>query len=741
MTSGSSADLQRQFRTLFGAGAVGSLPDGQLLDRFASRRDDEGAEAAFTALVERHGPMVLRVCRGVLGDVHEAQDAFQAVFLVLARKAGSIRERDTVGPWLHGVATRVSAKAKARAARRRAHDRKAAERAGPHSAQDAELSWMWAELHEEVDRLPETYRAPVVLCYLEGLTNEEAAGRLRWPVGTVKVRLSRARDRLRRRLSRRGLAPAVGLLGAATASDAAALPPTLVDLTVRAAMGRAANGAVAATALSLAEEALRTMMLAKLKLGALGMLSIAAVTIGAGGLLDQDGAKPGPKASPARGKARDAAAGPVDQAKPGPKASPATGKVAPAEDDIATMRRRLVETARQRLETQKAFYEEGRITIDRYIDAIEKLLDAERLVATTDAARRAALERYVTRVEDVLHREQTELGIGRGTKADVAEVQFHLDAAKLRLLEEAAVDDPGSRRRDPSHPTEPRRDAGPKAESKLPAKLRGDYVYVVEPPDLLTVEVLEALPGRPISGERLVRPDGTISLGFYGDVEVAGLTLPEIKEKVVRHLRKFLPDEALGLAEVDDNGTPDDPSDDKTTPVDPRDSTHVFVDVSAYNSKVYYVQGAVASPGRIPVTGNDTVLDAIQYAGGLLPIAESDKVRLIRRGAPGQPDVVMPVNYEEITAGTDRSTNYDLMPGDRLAVPYQKAKSPEPPDRGEPDRPAARADGGAVERRLDALEKKLDRLIHLPDGKPRERGSGTYFDRRPGSSLDRPSKD
>jgi RNA polymerase sigma-70 factor (ECF subfamily) len=735
MTSGSSADLQRQFRTLFGAGAVGTLPDGQLLDRFASRRDDEGAEAAFTALVERHGPMVLRVCRGVLGDVHEAQDAFQAVFLVLARKAGSIRERDTVGPWLHGVATRVSAKAKARAASRRAHDRKAAERVRPHSAQDAEPSWMWAELHEEVDRLPETYRAPVVLCYLEGLTNEEAAGRLRWPVGTVKIRLSRARERLRRRLTRRGLAPAVGLLGAATASDAAALPPTLVDLTVRAVMGRAANGAVAAVALSLAEEVLRTMMLAKLKMGALGMLSAAAVAIGAGGLLGQDGAKPGPKASPVRGKARDAA-GPVDQAKPGPKASPATGKIATAEDEIATMRRRLVETARQRLETQKAFYEEGRITIDRYIDAIEKLLDAERLVAATDAARRAALERYVTRIEDVLRREQTELGIGRGTKADVAEAQFHLDAAKLRLLEEAAADAPGSRRRDPGHPAEPRRDAGPKAESKLPAKLRGGYV--VEPPDLLLIEVLEALPGRPISGERLVRPDGTISLGFYGDVEVAGLTLPEIKEKVVRHLKKFLLDEALGLAEFDDNGTPDDPSDDKTTPVDPRDSTHVFVDVSAYNSKVYYVQGAVASPGRIPVTGNDTVLDAIQYAGGLLPSAESDKVRLIRRGAPGQPDVVMPVNYEEITAGTDRSTNYDLMPGDRLAVPFQKSKLPASPDGGGPDRPSGKSEAGALEQRLNTMETKLDRLINLLEAKTREPSPKTYFDRRPGPPPDQP---
>src|SRR5262245_1813991 len=140
--------------------------------------------------------------------------------------------------------------------------------------------------------------------------------------------------------------------------------------------------------------------------------------------------------------------------------------------------------------------------------------------------------------------------------------------------------------------------------------------YVVEPPDLVLVEVLEALPGRPISGERLVRPDGKISLGFYGELYVAGLTTNEIKEKLVLHLRKFLPDEVLGLWKIDDNQTPADLDDDKQVEVAPVDSDRVFVDVTAYNSKVYYVQGDVASPGRMPITGNETVLDAINYAGG-----------------------------------------------------------------------------------------------------------------------------
>ena len=155
MARGSSSEVLRQIHTLFEAGTIGGVPDGQLLDRFVDRRD----EVAFTTLVERHGPMVLRVCRGVLGDVHDAEDAFQATLLVLARKAGSIRKQDSVGPWLHGVAHRISARMKGRAARRRSHDRRVVERAGPQSSQTTDASWMWAELHEEVDRLPEHYRA------------------------------------------------------------------------------------------------------------------------------------------------------------------------------------------------------------------------------------------------------------------------------------------------------------------------------------------------------------------------------------------------------------------------------------------------------------------------------------------------------------------------------------------------------------------------------------------------------
>ena len=194
--------------------------------------------------------------------------------------------------------------------------------------------------------------------------------------------------------------------------------------------------------------------------------------------------------------------------------------------------------------------------------------------------------------------------------------------------------------------------------------------YVIEPPDLLLVEVLEALPGRPISGERLVRPDGKVSLGFYGDVYVAGLTMPEVKEKIVLHLRKFLTDEGLGLVAIDETGQPKvDKKTGKPEFTEPRDSDRVFVDVTAYNSKYYYILGDVLITGRNTITGNETVLDAINFAGGLTPTAAPQNIRLVRPAPPGACcEQVLPVNLAAITSGGDPTTNYQLMPGDRLIV-------------------------------------------------------------------------
>ncbi len=202
------------------------------------------------------------------------------------------------------------------------------------------------------------------------------------------------------------------------------------------------------------------------------------------------------------------------------------------------------------------------------------------------------------------------------------------------------------------------------AAANLPSELKKVSMpkYVVEPPDLIVVEVLDALPGRPITGERLVRPDGTISLGFYGDLYVAGLTLDEIKEKVVLHLRKYVTDETLGLWKFDAKK-------EQWSEVDPKESDAVFVDVAAYNSKFYYVQGDVATIGKFPITGNETVLDALNTAGGLIPTAAPQNIRLVRPAPPGACcEQKLPVNLAAIVSGGDTTTNYQLMPGDRLVV-------------------------------------------------------------------------
>jgi serpin B len=259
--------------------------DGQLLERYAAQRD----EAAFEMLLHRHGRMVWNVCHRVLANSSDADDAFQATFLVLVRKARSIAKRDSVGSWLHGVAYRIALDARAGAARRRTHESR---RATPVSAEPPTDS-VWSDvrqvLDEELGRLPEKYRAPLVLCYLEGKTNDEAAGLLGWTRGTIAGRLARARDLLRTRLTRRGLTLTSAALGGVLAHNAAsaAVPAVLLNLTLKGLLGDAP-----ASAVTLAEGALRTMSMTRLKLAA-GLMALLVLTgTGAGWLLHQARAKP-----------------------------------------------------------------------------------------------------------------------------------------------------------------------------------------------------------------------------------------------------------------------------------------------------------------------------------------------------------------------------------------------------------------------------------------------------------------
>ena len=240
----------------FPDGPLALQGDAALLKRFAVAQD----QAAFAVLVRRHGPLVLGVCRRVLGNEQDAEDAFQAAFLVLARKAGSIRKRQSLGSWLYKVAYRTALHARAGRAQRKACEHGVRERPDPAASGQAGDEELRLLLDEEVRRLPEKYRAPVLLCYLQGQTNEEAARQLHCPTGTLKVRLLRARELLRRRLTRRGLAFSLAALLALLAEEArAAVPESL--LASAAGVGAGVSGRVA----ELAEGTLRGMVLTKVK--------------------------------------------------------------------------------------------------------------------------------------------------------------------------------------------------------------------------------------------------------------------------------------------------------------------------------------------------------------------------------------------------------------------------------------------------------------------------------------------
>ena len=258
----------RDIDALFRLGVVSGMSDGQLLDRFAAHLGSD-SELAFEAIVRRHGPMVMAVCRRVLGDDHAAEDAFQATFMVLALKSRAIRRQDSSGPWLHAVAMRIARRARGLRQRSRGEPIPAGGLVDPGAHAPAAVD-LRAVLDEELSRLPEKYRVPVILCYLEGRTQEEAARTLGWTKGTVSGRLARAKDLLRQRLARRGLAPSAGLLAAVMTSEAAraAVPASLVLPTVRVAsaalLGGADTGLVTGQMALLVKEAMKLIMLGRL---------------------------------------------------------------------------------------------------------------------------------------------------------------------------------------------------------------------------------------------------------------------------------------------------------------------------------------------------------------------------------------------------------------------------------------------------------------------------------------------
>lgn len=267
-----------------GAAPAGQATDSELLERFVRQQE----QAAFAAIVQRHGRVVFNVCLRILQDRHAAEDAFQATFLVLARRAHAIRERGSLASWLYGVAYRVAVRARVQARRRTAQERQAEVTVHDDPSNTAVWSEMRPVLDAEVQRLPDKYRAPLVLCYFEGLSNDEAAAQLRWPSGTVKGRLARARDLLRGRLERRGIALSAVALTTALGSEAvaAAVPEVVARSTLAATSqiiaGQALGaGLVSTQAITLCEGVVHSMIATKVKIVA-ALVVLLGLTGGAG---------------------------------------------------------------------------------------------------------------------------------------------------------------------------------------------------------------------------------------------------------------------------------------------------------------------------------------------------------------------------------------------------------------------------------------------------------------------------
>jgi RNA polymerase sigma factor (sigma-70 family) len=321
-------------RGLVVAPDVAGLPDGALLERFLARRD----EAAFEALVRRHGPMVLGVCRRLLPSPQDAEDAFQATFLVFVRKAAGIARRELLGNWLYGVAYQTARSARTAAGRRRAKEAQAMPR------QPSPEADVWRDLQpvldQELSGLPDKYRLPLVLCHLEGKCRRDAARALGLPEGTLSSRLARARAVLARRLARRGLALSAGALAALTPEvTAAALPPALivntVEAGVRALAGPLAAGAVSPAAVALSEQVVKAMFLSKLTMALAALVVAGTLALGVGTVAAR----------------QLLAAGPA----PEEQASTPRGATAPREEGAARTLRQALDTAQTITDAHEKF--------------------------------------------------------------------------------------------------------------------------------------------------------------------------------------------------------------------------------------------------------------------------------------------------------------------------------------------------------------------------------------------------
>lgn len=429
-----------RIQRLFETGSLSGLSDWQLLDRFARLGD----QIAFELLVSRHGPMILGVCRRILRDPTDVDDAFQATFLVLIRRARSLGPGDILAAWLHGVAFKVATRARSDRARRARREREAMKLAPPAPDRaDADLA-LREVIDQEIERLPWKYRAPVALCYFEGLTHDEAARRLNWPLGTVKGRLARARALLGERLSRRGITtPAGALIGSLGIEGVgrAAVSEPLLAATLRAAV-RIAEGAAWTTVVSvnvanLARGVFTAMLFSKFKIvGAL--LLVSGTALAGAGVASRPGPGPG-----------------VDETEPRPVEAPPSIQVAATAPIVVSsptipadrLEADLIEAARSAFLAASEEYHGGRSPLDRAARTSRLLLEAQTAAAASDEERVAAASGHLDRLRslamsDGLHSSGDGEAETAEARALLAEAEFGL--AKSRAAKEPRGDDSSS---------------------------------------------------------------------------------------------------------------------------------------------------------------------------------------------------------------------------------------------------------------------------------------------------------
>lgn len=374
------------------------MTDRDLLQRFARTRDEQ----AFAALVHRHGPLVLGVCRRVLRQEQDAEDVFQATFLVLARKAGSIGQPDRLGNWLYGVASRVARKARANAVRRESRQQQVTDLPARQSDSPSDGDEMRQFLDEEVARLPDKFRAPLVLCYLQGLTREEAAARLGWSAGAVKGMLERGREVLRSRLARRGVALSAGSFAAMLCGNE--LPAGLSESAIKVAVVFAAGqSSVPGNAVSLAEGVLNAMHMKRVTVWLAVFLALGLTGAGAALLAHGQKSPEGPAVT--------------KKAETGPKA-----------DDRAAQLRK---SAEARLDAAKSAYEGYWTRYEAGADREEwvhlwsrRWLQAQLDVSQKKADRDAALAAYQERLRKTDELARTRLLLGNTPLADLSRIEF-----------------------------------------------------------------------------------------------------------------------------------------------------------------------------------------------------------------------------------------------------------------------------------------------------------------------------